>query len=71
MSAAAQPGRVNLHCRDVQKVFEYLTGVLEFTTEFRVKQPEGGSMFAGVTWGQVGQGPRISLGDIDEALHGE
>ncbi len=71
MSAAAKPGRVNLHCRDVQKVFDYLTHVLEFSPEFRVKQPEGGSMFAGVTWGVVGQGPRITLGDIHEALHGQ
>ncbi len=65
-----QPGRVNLHSRDVQRLFGYLTDVLGFTPEFRVRDPEGGAKFAGVCWGPIGKGPRIVLGDIHEALHG-
>ncbi len=64
------PGQVNLHCRDVQKVFDYLTNVLGFTPEFRVRDPAGGAKFASVCWGPLGNGPRLVLGDIHEALHG-
>ncbi len=64
------PGGANLHSQDVQRLFEYLTNVLEFTPNFRVRKPAGGSVFAGVSWGPAGTGARLVLGDIHEALHG-
>jgi len=63
--------QVNLHCRDVGAVFDYLVNVLGFTPEFRASGVDGhGTMFASASWGEVGTGPRIILGDIAEALHG-
>ncbi len=65
-----QPGGANLHCKDVQGLFDHLTQVLEFTPLFRVPRAEGGSVFAGVSWGPPQTGQRLVLGDIHEALHG-
>ncbi len=65
-----QPGGANLHCKDVQALFDYLTQVLEFTPNFRVRRAEGGSVFAGVSWGPPQTGQRLVLGDVHEALHG-
>lgn len=65
-----RPGGANLHCKDVQALFDHLTQVLEFTPMFRVRGPGGGSLFAGVSWGPAATGQRLVLGDIQEALHG-
>lgn len=65
-----RPGGANLHCKDVQAFFDYLTKVLEFTPMFRVRKPGGGSVFAGASWGPARSGQRLVLGDIHEALHG-
>lgn len=62
--------QANLHSPDVGRMFTYLTETLGFAPEFRVRGPEGGTVFAGVWWGPIGQGTRIVLGDIEEALHG-
>lgn len=51
-------------------MFDYLTNVLEFTPNFRVRRPTGGSVFAGVSWGPANVGLRLVLGDIHEALSG-
>jgi catechol 2,3-dioxygenase-like lactoylglutathione lyase family enzyme len=64
------PGGVNLHCRDVGALFDLLVRVLEFTPHFIVRDPQGGGKFAGVSWGTIGVGQRLVLGDIHEALHG-
>ncbi|HEV8359160.1 MAG TPA: VOC family protein [Candidatus Thermoplasmatota archaeon] len=66
----AEPFQVNLHLKDVGKTFEYFTEVLGFTPEFRVRGDAGKTVFAGVLWGPRGQGGRVILGDIHEALHG-
>jgi len=63
-------GQVNLHSHDVGALFTYLTDVLGFAPEFRVRGPDGGVKFAAAWWPKVGQGTRIILGDIEEALHG-
>lgn len=63
-------GQVNLHCRDVGKMLDFLVDVLGFTPEFRARGPDGSVKFAGASWGEVGKGPRVILGDIEEALHG-
>ncbi len=65
-----QPGGANLHCKDVQALFDHLTQVLEFTPLFRVRKPGGGSVFAAASWGPPETGPRLVLGDLHEALHG-
>ncbi|HWG91824.1 MAG TPA: VOC family protein [Candidatus Thermoplasmatota archaeon] len=62
--------QVNLHCKDVGATFDYLTQLLGFTPEFRIRDKSGGVVFAGVWWGEVGKGTRLILGDIHEALHG-
>ncbi len=64
--------QVNLHCKDVGKMLEYLVDVLGFTPEFRAKGLDGSVKFAGAWWGGVGKGTgtRLILGDIEEALHG-
>ena len=61
---------MNLHCKDVGKMLEYLVTILGFTPEFRARGPDGLVKFAGAWWGPVRKGPRIILGDIEEALHG-
>lgn len=63
-------GQANLHCKDVDKMFNYLVDVLGFTPEFRARGPEGSVKFAGAWWGEIGKGTRVILGDIEEALHG-
>lgn len=51
-------------------MFDYFTDTLGFSPEFRVRGPDGRTMFAGVWWGPIGTGTRVVLGDIEEALHG-
>lgn len=51
-------------------MFDYLVDVLGFIPEFRARVPDGSVQFAGAWWGKVGKGPRVILGDIEEALHG-
>ncbi len=63
-------GQVNLHCKDVGKMLDFLVDVLGFKPEFRARGPDGSVKFAGAWWGEVGKGPRVILGDIEEALHG-
>ncbi len=70
METPPQPGGANLHVKDVGALFDHLTKVLEFTPLFRVRRPDGGSLFAGVSWGPAGTGQRLVLGDIHEALYG-
>ncbi len=62
--------QVNLHCKDVGKMLDYLVDVLGFTPEFRARGPDGSVKFGGAWWGEVGKGTRVVLGDIEEALHG-
>ncbi len=59
-----------MHCKDVGKMFDYLVDVLGFTPEFRARGPDGSVKFAGAWWGKIANGPRVVLGDIEEALHG-
>jgi uncharacterized glyoxalase superfamily protein PhnB len=61
--------QVNLHVPDPGASYDYLTNVLGFAGEFRVKDPKGGYVFAGVRWGPNNEN-RIILGGIEEALHG-
>lgn len=63
-------GQVNLHTPDVGKTFDYLTKTLGFSPEFRVRGPDGDTVFAGAWWGEPGKGFLVVLGDIEEALHG-
>ena len=61
--------QVNLHVPDPGKTYDHLTKVLGLAGEFRVRDPKGGYVFAGVRWGPINEN-RIILGGIEEALHG-